>query len=170
MTRKRETPSLKSTANAVSTSNNKSKKKKKKKSKKGSSSTDKHETPLDVSLDTLSLDFNSSSHQSGPNKPISENAKAREDLVKQSTLSILLVDPKYLNVENELRRIFGSKVVKSFEKSNQSSSSRQVRGGRRGNHHIRKTVLISPSDHWPRWDGSLSMEFLETKDGYHYFR
>ncbi|XWS76775.1 hypothetical protein CRYUN_Cryun01aG0206700 [Craigia yunnanensis] len=170
LTRKRETPSLKSTANAVSTSNNKSKKKKKKKSKEGSSSTDKHETPLDVSLDTLSLDFNFSTHQSGPNKPISENAKAREDLVKQSTPSILQVDPKYLNVENELCRIFGSKVVKSFEKSNQSSSSRQVRGGRRGNHHIRKTVLISPSDHWPRWDGSLSMEFLETKDGYHYFR
>ncbi|XWS31943.1 hypothetical protein CRYUN_Cryun23aG0118800 [Craigia yunnanensis] len=167
LTGKRETPSLKSTANAVSTSNNKSKKKKKKKSKEGSSRTDKHETPLDVSFDTLSL---ASSHQSGPSKSKSENAKVREDLVKQSTPSILLVDPKYLNVENELRRIFGSKVVNSFEKSNQSSSSRQVRGGRRGNHHIRKTVLISPSDHWPRWDGSLSMEFLETKDGYHYFR
>ncbi|XVF33045.1 hypothetical protein REPUB_Repub17cG0134500 [Reevesia pubescens] len=170
LTRKQETSSLKSTANAVSTSNNKSKKKKKKKSKEGSSSKDKHETPLDAALDTLSLDFISSSHQYGPNKRISENAKVRDDLVKQSTPSILQVDPKYLNVENELRRIFGSKVVRSFEKSNQSSSSRQVRGGRRGSHHIRRSVLISPSDHWPRWDGSVSMEFLETKDGYHYFR
>ncbi|XVF72896.1 hypothetical protein PTKIN_Ptkin12aG0157500 [Pterospermum kingtungense] len=170
LTRRGATSSLKSTANAVPASKNKSKKKKKKKSKEGSSSMDKQETLLDVSLDTLSLDFDSSSHQSGPNKPKLENAKVREDVVKLSTPSILQVDPKYLNVENELRRIFGSKVVKSFEKNNQSGSSKQVRGGRRGSHHIRKTVMISPSDHWPRWDGSLSMEFLETKDGYHYFR
>ncbi|KAE8703617.1 hypothetical protein F3Y22_tig00110467pilonHSYRG00146 [Hibiscus syriacus] len=163
LTKKQEPPSLKNTANSASTSSNKSKKKKKKKGKESSLSTDKNETPLDVNLDDLSLDFESSSHQSGRNRPLSEN-------VKHTKPSILLVDPKYLNVENELRRIFGSKVIKSFEKSNQSSSSRQVRGGRRGNHHIRKTVLISPSDHWPRWDGSLSMEFLETKDGYNYFR
>ncbi|OMO64143.1 Transcription factor 25 [Corchorus capsularis] len=170
LTRKQEPPSLKSSATAVPASNNKSKKKKKKKSKEGSSNLDKHETPLDVSLDTLSLDVSSSSHQLGSNKPTSENTKVHGDLVKQSTQSILQVDPKYLNVENELRRIFGSKVVKSFEKGNQSSTSRQVRGGRRGSHHIRKTFLISPSDHWARWDGSLSMEFLETKDGYNYFR
>ncbi|XP_021281378.1 transcription factor 25 [Herrania umbratica] len=170
LTRKEEPPSLRGTAYVVSRSNNKSKKKKKKKSKEGSSSIDKHETLLDVTLDTLSLDGCSSGHQPGSNKPISENAKDCDVLVKRNTPYILQVDPKYLNVENELRRIFGSKVVKSFEKSNQSSTSRQVRGGRRGSHHIRKTVMISPSDHWPRWDGSLSMEFLETKDGYHYFR
>ncbi|KAK8654440.1 hypothetical protein V6N13_128408 [Hibiscus sabdariffa] len=162
-TKKQGSSSVKNTANLASASNNKSKKKKKKKGKEISSSTDKKETTLDANLDALSLGFESSNHRSGPDKPVSEN-------VKQAKLSVLLVDPKYLNVENELRRIFGSKVVKSFEKSNQSSSSRQVRGGRRANHHIRKTVLISPSDHWPRWDGSLSMEFLETKDGYHYFR
>lgn len=164
-TRKQEPPpSVKNAVNPASTSNNKSKKKKQKKGKEGSSSTGKRETPLDVNLEALALDIESSSQQSGLNKqPGFEN-------FKQSKPSVLHVDPKYLNVENELRRIFGSKVVKSFEKSNQSSSSRQVRGGRRGNHHIRRTVLISPSDHWPRWDGSLSMEFLETKDGYHYFR
>ncbi|MBA0729815.1 hypothetical protein Golax_023145, partial [Gossypium laxum] len=164
-TQKQEQPrSVKNALNSASTSNNKSKKKKQKKGKEGYLSTGKRETPLDVNLEALALDIESSSQQSGLTKqPGFEN-------FKQSKPSVLHVDPKYLNVENELRRIFGSKVVKSFEKSNQSSSSRQVRGGRRGNHHIRKTVLISPSDHWPRWDGSLSMEFLETKDGYHYFR
>ncbi|KAG5231582.1 transcription factor [Salix suchowensis] len=96
--------------------------------------------------------------------------KLRAEFVKQCAPSALQVDPKCLNPENELRRIFGSKVVKSFEKSNQASSSRQVIGGRRGAHHTRKTILVSPSEHWPRWDGSLSMEFLETKDGYHHFR
>ncbi|PPD72449.1 hypothetical protein GOBAR_DD30648 [Gossypium barbadense] len=162
---KQEQPrSVKNALNLASTSNNKSKKKKQKKGKEGYLSTGKRETSLDVNLEALALDIECSSQQSGLNRqPGFEN-------FKQSKPSVLHVDPKYLNVENELRRIFGSKVVKSFEKSNQSSSSRQVRGGRRGNHHIRKTVLISPSDHWPRWDGSLSMEFLETKDGYHYFR
>lgn len=29
---------------------------------------------------------------------------------------------------------------------------------------------MTPSDFWARWDGSLSMELLETKDGIHYFR
>lgn len=168
---KQEVSEMKNVASAVSACNQKSKKKKKKKSKAGlSSGGNKVKTSLDDGLETLSLDVNSSSHQPGPTKTKVENAKLREEFVKQCVPSILQVDPKCLNPENELRRIFGSKVVKSFERSNQASSSRQVRGGRRGSHHTRKTILVSPSEHWPRWDGSLSMEFLETRDGYHYFR
>lgn len=174
MTREKDEKELsaqQSTTDVVTTSNHKSKKKKKKKSKEGSASNiDKFEQPLDETLDTLSLDVDSSTHQSGPTKAIPENAKVHSTLVKQHAPSVLQIDPKFLNVENELRRIFGSKVVKSFERNQQSGSSRQVRGGRRGSHHIRKTILVSPSDHWPRWDGSFSMEFLESKDGYNYFR
>ncbi|KAJ0053825.1 hypothetical protein Pint_00712 [Pistacia integerrima] len=167
----RELSAQHSTIDVVPASNHKSKKKKKKKSKESStSSTDRVERSLDAALDNLSLDTNSSSHQPGPINVKLQNAKAHDNFVKQQSVSILQVDPKYLNVENELRRIFGSKVVKSFERSHQSGSSRQVRGGRRGSHHIRKTVLVSPSDQWPRWDGSFSMEFLETRDGYSYFR
>lgn len=160
-----------STIDVVPASNHKSKKKKKKKSKESfTSSTDRVERSLDAAIDNLSLDASTSSHQPGPIKVKLQNAKAHDIFVKQQSVPILQVDPKYLNVENELRRIFGSKVVKSFERSHQSGSSRQVRGGRRGSHHIRKTVLVSPSDQWPRWDGSFSMEFLETRDGYSYFR
>ncbi|KAB2597952.1 transcription factor 25-like [Pyrus ussuriensis x Pyrus communis] len=76
--------------------------------------------------------------------------------------SALQVDPKYLNAGNELRRIFGSKVVKSFEKHERSGgSSRLVHGGRRAAHIPRKTVLVTASEHWHRWDGSFSMEFLK---------
>ena len=161
----------KSTADVVPTSNHKSKKKKKKKGKQGSSSrVDKAENPLDGILKTLSLDSNSSSNQPGSTEAKSANAKVRENRAKQSTTSVLQVDPKFLSAENELRRIFGAKVVSSFENSHQTSSSRQIRGGRRGSHNPRKTILVSPSDHWPRWDGSLSMESLESKDGFHYFR
>ncbi|KAJ6404467.1 hypothetical protein OIU84_012621 [Salix udensis] len=168
---KQELSVMKSMMGAISTSNQKSKKKKKKKCKAGLPSiTKKVEEPLDDRLDALSLDANSSRHQLGPTKTKPETSKLFAGFVKQCAHSALQLDPKCLNPENELRRIFGSKVVKSFEKSNPDSSSRQVRGGRRGAHHSRKTILVSPSEHWARWDGSLSMEFLETKDGYHHFR
>lgn len=160
----------KSTADIVSTSNHRSKKKKKKKGKQGSfSRPDKAEKPLDVVLETLSLD-KSSSNQSGSTDTKAANVKVCENQGKMSMTSILQVDPKFLSAENELRRIFGSKVVDSFENNHQSSGSRQIRGGRRGSHNPRKTILVSPSEHWPRWDGSLSMEFLESKDGFHFFR
>ncbi|KAF3439762.1 hypothetical protein FNV43_RR18040 [Rhamnella rubrinervis] len=156
---------LKNSVDVVSASNHKSKKKKKKKTKEGSfSCTNKVEKPLDAILETLSLEANSSSHQHDA------ETRTHDRLVKQCKPSILQADPKYLNADNELRRIFGSKVVKSFEKSNQTGSSRQTRGGRRGVHNPRKTILVSPSENWPRWDGSFSMEFLEARDGYHYFR
>uniref|UniRef100_A0A5B7CBL4 Transcription factor 25 n=1 Tax=Davidia involucrata TaxID=16924 RepID=A0A5B7CBL4_DAVIN len=168
----KEPSMVKATLNTVPSSNNhKAKKKKKKKTKEDPFSTSENvEKPMNVMLQNLSLDVNSSC-QPGPIKAAKPaNVKVGDSLVKQCTLSILQVDPKFLSAENELRRIFGSKVVNSFEKSHQTGSSRHIRGVRRGSHNHRKTILISPSSHWPRWDGSLSMELLETRDGYHYFR
>ena len=82
---------------------------------------------------------------------------------------ILQVDPKYLNADNEMRRIFGSKVVNSFEKKQQSGSSRMARGGRRGTVH-RKSFLVTPLDHWPRWDGAMNMSLLHSPNGYYDYR
>lgn len=146
----------------VSTSNQKSKKKKKKKGKEvsSSSSTSNVEKPLDAILESLSLD--------APGK--SADTKDCDNLGKPCAPSTLQVDPKFLNAENEMRRIFGSKVVRSFEKHERSGSSRMARGGRRSAYIPRKTILITPSEHWPRWDGSLSMEFLHVSEGYHHFR
>ncbi|CAN0888933.1 Transcription factor 25 [Linum grandiflorum] len=154
-------------------SNPKSKKKKKKKAKAGN--VDKVEGSLEEALEMLSMGTTKPSAAAEPDGVESKNSKriiSTESSKRHQAQSILLVDPKHLNPDNELRRIFGSKVVKSIEKdSQQANSSRQVRGGgRRGNHHTRKTVLVSPSEHWPRWDGSLSMEFLESKEGLQYFR
>lgn len=83
---------------------------------------------------------------------------------------VLEVDPKFLSAENELRRIFGSRVVKSHDRISSSANPRLMRGGRRGTHNLKKTIIISPSQHWPRWDGSLTMELLNTLEGVHYFR
>lgn len=162
---------LKDSVNVVSSTNHKSKKKKKKKSKESSfPSTNKVEKPFDEILETLSLELNSYSDQPANGKSKLKNTRTQDSLVKRCTPSILQVDPKYLNADNELRRIFGSKVVNSFEKSNQTGSSRQTRSGRRAGHNPRKTILVSPSENWPRWDGSFYMEFLEVRDGYQYFR
>ncbi|KAL2336328.1 hypothetical protein Fmac_010774 [Flemingia macrophylla] len=161
----KEEPSLSEPATEVSSSNPKSKKKKKKKNKDSVvASKTEGEKELDLILEDLSLNVNSLAEQ-----PISTKDKSKS--VKQHTASILQVDPKYLNAENELRRIFGSKVVKSFESSNQASSSRQMRGVRgRGHYTLKKSVLVTPSDNWLRCDDSLSMQFLEIKNGYNYFR
>ncbi|ESW07343.1 hypothetical protein PHAVU_010G121700 [Phaseolus vulgaris] len=157
--------SLKPTAE-VSVSNPKSKKKKKKKIKDNAAAANKmrDDKELDLILEDLSLNVNSSAEQ-----PVSSKDKIKS--VKQQATSVLKVDPKYLNAENELRRIFGSKVMKSFESSNQASSSRQMRGVRgRVHYNLRKSVLVTPSDNWLRCDDSLSMQFLELKNGYNYFR
>nr|KYP39724.1 Transcription factor 25 [Cajanus cajan] len=148
----------------VSTSSLKSKKKKKKKNKDSAvANKTEGEKELDLILEGLSLNVNSASEQ-----PISTKDKNKS--AKLHTASILQVDPKYLNAENELRRIFGSKVVKSFESSSQASSSRQMRGVRGRGHYTLKSVLVTPSDNWLRCEDSLSMQFLEIKNGYNYFR
>lgn len=152
-------------ATNVSSSNKKSKKKKKKKNK--------------VKDMNLLLKDGVDSFD-GKHQPSEKNPKDVNGAGRRCNTNILQVDPKFLSADNELRRIFGSKVVDSFEKSNQAGSyrqnrsqagsSRQNRVGRRVIIPHKKTIIISPSEHWPRWDGSLSMELLQNKNGCNYFR
>lgn len=157
-------PELKTKVGAVSTSSQKAKKKKKKKSKEGTSSSastsNVDEKPLEVILEALALE--------GTEK----EAGTKDKLVKPCAPYALLVNPKFLNAENEMRRIFGSKVVNSVdsEKHERHGISRHARGGRRVGHAPKKTILVTPAEHWRRWDGSFSMEFLQVTDGYHHFR
>ncbi|KAD3642017.1 hypothetical protein R6Q59_004639 [Mikania micrantha] len=165
---KKEDDVKKNTATKVSSSSQKSKKKKKKKNKSKELSTNVDDADsLDLVLKDLSLEVDSFG---GQNQPLKKKSESVNGAGKRCTTNILQVDPKFLSADNELRRIFGSKVVNSFEKSNQAGSSRQNRSGRRVIHLYKKTNIISPSEHWPRWDGSLSMELLENKNGYNYFR
>ncbi|XP_023640195.1 transcription factor 25 [Capsella rubella] len=151
--------------NVQPVSKNKSKKKKKKKNKESGSNVAKPEISLDETLEALGLNANSKLEKVQDSKPNADSSK------KASSRYVLEIDPKYLNLENELRRVYGSKALRSFESGTQGGgSSRLGRGGRRGVHHITKTVLISPKENWSRWDRSFSMEFLETKDGNNYFR
>lgn len=153
-------------------SSNKSKKKKKKKYKEDlPTKADNHEKSCDVTLENLSIGNESSRDQHvASSSRKTKSANVNDSVIKQRKPSILQVDPKFLIAENELRRIFGSKVVNSFEKGHQAGNSRHSIAGRRGGHNHRRTILVSPSEHWPRWDGSLSMELLESNNDTNYFR
>lgn len=164
-------PVININSNVHSSISSKSKKKKKKKSKADRLiSNDNSDRLSSLMMENLATGVESTSIEDVPSTANSKPANGNGNYKKQFGSSVLHVDPKFLSAENELRRIFGSKVVNSFEKSHQAGSSRQARGGRRGSHSHRRTILVSPSEHWPRWDGSLSMELLETKEGVHYFR
>uniref|UniRef100_A0A1D1YA67 Transcription factor 25 n=1 Tax=Anthurium amnicola TaxID=1678845 RepID=A0A1D1YA67_9ARAE len=160
-----EHPVTRSSSYEVSTTNRKSKKKKKKSKDNRSENSSSGKSVVSI-MEDLCIDTKSLDKQAVSSRTVNELQMDK----KHATPSILTVDPKYLKAENELRKIFGSKVVNSFENHQAAASSRNIRGGRRAAHNPRKTILVSPSGYWPRWDGTLSMELIESKNGLHCFR
>ncbi|KAL2651790.1 hypothetical protein R1flu_019918 [Riccia fluitans] len=82
------------------------------------------------------------------------------------------VDIKRLRAEDELRRIFGSKVINSVKSGSSGFQRRRQAALRRTGRGMpwRRSVLVVPMEHWARWDGGISMECTEVKDGCQYFR
>jgi len=77
-----------------------------------------------------------------------------------ATRKILLIENKYLNPENEMKRIFGSRVVAS---ENQNARQKKGRGGRGGQVLHRSTLLITPKPSWPSGARTgLSMRPIES--------
>ena len=79
---------------------------------------------------------------------------------------VLVPDPRHLDPQAELRRIFGKNVVDEARREEQQEHQ-HGRGGRRGRGRgrggaaakLRRTVLIQPRDHWPPYAPSgLEME------------
>ncbi|KAK9500401.1 hypothetical protein O3M35_001675 [Rhynocoris fuscipes] len=80
--------------------------------------------------------------------------------VANARKSVLSIDHRTLNPNNELRRIFGSKIIQNEQV--------KKRGRNRG--HLRSTWLVSPKENWPQiGKPGLSMKLVETKNGIHYF-
>ncbi|CAI8041366.1 Transcription factor 25, partial [Geodia barretti] len=74
--------------------------------------------------------------------------------------SLLKVDRRFLNAENEMRRIFGSKVVRGD----------QVRQKAHRKVHLRPTVLATPKDTWPKIEKlGLTMQQDGVRDWCQYF-
>ena len=87
---------------------------------------------------------------------------------------VLGVDSRYLRAGDELRRIFGSKVINAVERSGEGGgmlSGRKRQPPRRGARGLfKKTLLVTPLEHWPRPEGGLSMVCTDTKEGLNFFR
>ncbi|PKA55795.1 hypothetical protein AXF42_Ash012087 [Apostasia shenzhenica] len=165
----KQQPMVGFTTDVVHATRHKSKKKKKKNKEVHKSTKLKAEESLDSLLENLSINVNPA-NENNYNHTKVENEISLDASSTGGSPSVLTVDPKYLKAENELRKIFGSRVVSSFENNSVGGSSRQMYGVRRVTHNPRRTILVTPSSYWPRWDGSLSMELMETKDGLRYFR
>ena len=154
-------------------------KKKKKKKKNGKNSVS--ETPADDDddgdddeVDQLLKVFTVSEKASSSS--ISTESQSKVLLIaSKSNKAPLVVDTKHLRAEDELKRIFGSKVINAVERSNYGNfgGTRRRQGMNRkigrGN-LLRKTVLVTPKDYWPSWDNSISMEQIGVKDGLQEFK
>ena len=157
-------------------------KKKKKKKKNGKNSVS--ETPADDDddgdddeVDQLLKVFTvSEKEDAASSSSISTESQSKVLLIaSKSNKAPLVVDTKHLRAEDELKRIFGSKVINAVERSNYGNfgGTRRRQGMNRkigrGN-LLRKTVLVTPKDYWPSWDNSISMEQIGVKDGLQEFK
>ncbi|XP_024388614.2 uncharacterized protein [Physcomitrium patens] len=150
----------------------KSKKKKNKGKNKGKTSTSvaletnsAAEESVDELLEQLALE------RHGETTSASDTMSARPVLIESD---ILAVDPRHLRAEDELRHIFGSKVINSVERSGEGSGlliGRRRQPSRRGGRNLhKKSLLVTPLEHWPRLEGGLSMECTDQKEGLSFFR
>ena len=81
-----------------------------------------------------------------PSDRISNTNTVSDDTVdSKAAKKVLLVENKHLNPENEMKRIFGSRVVASEANQRQKKG----RGGRSHQVHHRSTLLVTPKPQWP---------------------
>ncbi|KAJ3295412.1 Transcription factor 25 [Blyttiomyces sp. JEL0837] len=156
-------------------SSSSSKKKKKNKGKKKSTtSKDSDDEPTasttttkdDSGLDEIDLAIKEVNKKLGelPTTPLPQSSSSTTTTTKKHLLQI---DPKNLNPDIELRRMYGSKVI-AEELKNKRYARGGPGGGANGINNQRnraimmmglggKTVLSTPRDTWPRWEGGNKM-------------
>nr|CAG4637271.1 EOG090X0BCY [Ceriodaphnia reticulata]SVE73132.1 EOG090X0BCY [Ceriodaphnia reticulata] len=119
----------------------------KKKSKKKKKQNQHTENDLENLDDEFMIDIPTNGH--GP-------AVAKQAPVK----NVLVLEQKNLNSDNELKKIFGSRVVVSAQKKKA-----------RGRAYVKSTWLINAKDNWSQIRKTgLSMSLDHTKDGCFYFK
>ncbi|GFT33466.1 transcription factor 25 [Nephila pilipes] len=139
-----------------STDSLKRKKKKKKKKLKSQKSTEEN---LDDAEDEVEASIRFVNKMLGePETSDAHSSKQSSDRPPHEK-SVLSVDLRSLNPDNEMKKIFGSKVVQNEQNKRRG----------RGRAHGRSTVLVSQKN-WPHLGKpGLSMRLVETKDDIHYF-
>ncbi|KAK9760014.1 hypothetical protein K7432_016391 [Basidiobolus ranarum] len=133
-----------------------SKKPNKKKKKKGKLQ------PSELSLEEFEQALNEISNQLNETTPIQVDPNASTSTQKiqsRAQKTLLTVDPRALDADGEMKRIFGSKIVNEELKK------------RRQTRNFKKTILAVPTDTWPRLDKlGLSMELLENNQNTLHFK
>lgn len=90
-----------------------------------------------------------------------ETQRQREGADAHFQTPLLGTDNRQLSVEAEMKRIFGAKVVQ--EGLAEDDRNRRMPKGRRK--ILRKGTIITPRDHWTKFEGGLSMEYLGMENG-----
>ncbi|XP_031570361.1 transcription factor 25-like isoform X2 [Actinia tenebrosa] len=92
---------------------------------------------------------------------VTDNAATTESTSSVlDTKGLLGVENRNLNAENEMKKRFGSNIVRN--------ESRQKRAHRRV--YQRSSLLVTPKETWPNMSKSgLSMSLVESKNGFNYF-
>ncbi|KAI8919182.1 transcriptional repressor TCF25-domain-containing protein [Powellomyces hirtus] len=81
-------------------------------------------------------------------------AASPEIKVAQAAKSLLAVDPRALDADAEMRKMFGSRVV-----NDEIRRKKYIRSGKR-------TALAVPREHWPKAEKlGLTMDLLDTRNG-----
>ncbi|XP_037291479.1 nuclear localized protein 1 isoform X2 [Rhipicephalus microplus] len=135
--------------------------KKKKKKKKQLNSQHSHEDKLNHSEDEVAASVREVNRILGEPENLPHVAGITTTVCGPSRAekSLLSVDQRNLNPENELRRIFGSRVVQAEQ------AKRRGRG-----HFYGRTAVLVPSRNW--YHGvkpGINMELLETEGDVHFF-
>ncbi|KAK6498053.1 hypothetical protein TWF506_004297 [Arthrobotrys conoides] len=148
-----EPPSTTSTSTSKPKKNKKKKKKNKGKSK--AISEDKEENgnddeDFDKALQALkSTTISSSTPTSSPSSP-------------HTLLNTLLhIDPRHLDLENEMRKLFGRSATRETPQDTRAPRTRNLPGASARALSTRRNPFVQPSENWPRdSSGGLSMDLL----------
>ncbi|XP_072013188.1 ribosome quality control complex subunit TCF25-like [Amphiura filiformis] len=133
----------------------KEKKEKKKKQKQGGSGGNKDEKQ-EEDIDATIKEVN---ELLGPLPNGGLQGSSKQDNVGLETKALLTVEHRFLNPENEMKKIFGAQVIRT----------EQRRRNRNRQYH-RATWLATAKADWPHMGKTgLTMNTLETKAGYHHF-
>nr|XP_022911969.1 transcription factor 25-like [Onthophagus taurus] len=142
------------------------KRKKKKKKKKGKNVNAQRSSEDNAEVDEVEKSVREVNKLLGENyvsKPMASISKQERNI--QLKKCILSIQHKHLNPNNELKRIFGSKII-------QTEHKRKNRGTGRG--HVKMTWLVSGKDTWPQV-GKTGLSMMkqdnspEHKSGLQYF-
>eukprot|EP00242_Pyramimonas_sp_CCMP2087_P015100 CAMPEP_0198219544 /NCGR_PEP_ID=MMETSP1445-20131203/74885_1 /TAXON_ID=36898 /ORGANISM="Pyramimonas sp., Strain CCMP2087" /LENGTH=629 /DNA_ID=CAMNT_0043896981 /DNA_START=95 /DNA_END=1981 /DNA_ORIENTATION=- len=159
----------------VTKSKNKKKKKNKKKDKsKTNSAANEEEGEDEDNMDDLEK-LCKQIESAGASGPSQAGTQVEEELPHACERRILLAaDLRHIKAEDELKRIFGRRVIAS-ESAAMKAEERKAKGipfMPRGSQQRqqKKSILLVPREHWPRMPSGISMEVTGSQDGVRLYR